>query len=58
MNPKIALVAALYCYAPPPAPAVDAPVMAALRGEPVPAAAAKADVAATLLALTPRRARR
>lgn len=52
MSGAAALVA-LYCLAAAPAPAVDAPVMAALRGEPVPAA--KADVAAVLLALTPRR---
>ena len=51
MNP--AALVALYCLAAAPAPAVDAPVMAALRGEPVPAA--KADVAAVLIALTPRR---
>ncbi|UYW28239.1 hypothetical protein OKC48_06885 [Methylorubrum extorquens] len=56
MSPELALVAALYCYAPAPPPAVGAPVMAALRGEPVPSA--KPDVAAALLALAPRRPRR
>ena len=48
-----AALLALYCVAAAPAPAVDAPVMAALRGEPVPAT--RADIAAVLIALTPRR---
>lgn len=54
----LALVAALVCWSPPPAAAVDAPVMAALRGEPVPAnPSAKADVATALQALAPLRRR-
>ncbi|SDM68019.1 hypothetical protein SAMN05216360_10393 [Methylobacterium phyllostachyos] len=54
----LALAAALVCWTPPPAPAVDAPVMAALMGEPMPAkGAAKADVAAALQALAPLRRR-
>jgi len=51
-----AAVLALHCMAAAPAPAVDAPVMAALRGESVPSA--KADVAAALLAIRKRGPRR
>ena len=40
MNGPAAIVA-LYCMAAAPAPVVDAPVMAALRGEPVAAAPAR-----------------
>lgn len=57
MTPAAALVA-LACYAPPPAPLVDAPVLAALRGETIPPAPPRADVAAALSSLSARRSRR
>ncbi|KQO49766.1 hypothetical protein [Methylobacterium sp. Leaf85] len=43
MTPAAGLLA-LYCVAAAPAPSVNADVMAALHGAPVPAAAAKADI--------------
>ncbi|MEE7475903.1 hypothetical protein MHIMP23_05795 [Methylobacterium hispanicum] len=59
MNLALTVVLPLACYSPPPVPAVNAPVMAALMGEPV-QPSANADVAAALQALAPlkRRGRR
>ncbi|MGE7157258.1 hypothetical protein ACQKJ1_26445 [Methylorubrum rhodesianum] len=59
MTPAAALVA-LACWAPPPAPAVTADVMAALQGLPAAAAApAKGDVALAIRAAAAlRKARR
>jgi hypothetical protein len=51
-----AALVALYCLAAAPEPVVDAPVMAALRGEPVPTA--RPDIAAVLIRLAPTRRRR
>lgn len=55
MNGPAALVA-LYCMAAAPATAVDAPVIAALRGEPVPTV--RPDVAEVLARLSPIHRRR
>lgn len=59
MNLALTVVLPLACYSPPPAPLVDAPVLAALRGEPVPSSA-NTDIAAALQAIAPlkRRPRR
>ncbi|KQP33838.1 hypothetical protein ASF49_08195 [Methylobacterium sp. Leaf104] len=49
MTPAAGLLA-LYCVAAAPSPSVNADVLAALQGAPVPAAAAKADVALAIRA--------
>ncbi|MCE4222129.1 hypothetical protein HCU64_00045 [Methylobacterium sp. C25] len=56
MNLTLALIVPLACWNPPPRPLVDATVLSALRGEPVPDA--KPDVSAALAALKPPRVRR
>jgi len=58
VNLALTVILSLACYAPLPAPAVDSPVMAALRNELVPPSA-NADVAAALpaIALLKRRGR-
>ncbi|ACB80034.1 hypothetical protein Mpop_1871 [Methylorubrum populi BJ001] len=57
MNLTLAVVLPLACWTPPPRPVVDAPVLAALRGEPVPSSG-KPDVAAALQAIAPVQRRR
>ncbi|MGU3449798.1 hypothetical protein [Methylobacterium sp. 391_Methyba4] len=58
MNLTFAVVLPLACWSPPPRPLVDAPVLSALRGEPVPQTGRPDAVADALAALSPAQRRR
>ncbi|SFU50559.1 MULTISPECIES: hypothetical protein [unclassified Methylobacterium] len=57
MNLTLAVVLPLACWSPPPRPLVDAPVLSALRGEPMPQSGRPDAVADALAVLSPAKRR-